>query len=91
MPSGRLDKATDKAPAVIITLASVHDKLTVVWAHKGLKGTQFGLDEDLTPAQQTQKRTAWATFKEAKEAGERVYWHGADLHINHKVVNSPTA
>ncbi len=72
MPSGQLDKATDKAPAVIITLASVHDKLTVLHARKGLQGTQLGLDEDLTPAQQAQKRAAWATFKEAKKAGERV-------------------
>ncbi len=36
MPSGRLDKATDKAPTVIIMLASVHDKLTVLRARKGL-------------------------------------------------------
>ncbi len=36
MPSGRLDNATDKAPAVIITLASVHDKLTVLHARKSL-------------------------------------------------------
>jgi hypothetical protein len=36
MPSGRLHKATDKAPTVIITLTSVHDKLTVVCARKGL-------------------------------------------------------
>jgi len=91
MPSGRLDKAINKAPAIIITLASVHDKLMVLRACKGLQGTQLGLDKDLTPAQQAQKRTAWATFKEAKEAGEWVYWRGADLYINHKVVNSPTA
>jgi tRNA G10 N-methylase Trm11 len=50
MLSGRLDKATDKAPVVIITLASVHDKLTVLHARKGLQGTQLGLDKDLTPA-----------------------------------------
>jgi predicted secreted hydrolase len=87
---GQLDKAIDKAPTVIITLASIHDKLTVLRAHKGLQGTQFGLDEDLTPAQQAQKQVVWATFKEAKEVGEWVYWHGADLYINHKVVNSPT-
>jgi hypothetical protein len=49
MLSGRLDKATDKAPAIIITLASVHDKLTVLCARKGLQGTQLGLDKDLTP------------------------------------------
>jgi hypothetical protein len=52
MPLGRLDKATDKAPAVIITLASVHDKLTVLRTRKGLQGTRLGLDEDLTPTQQ---------------------------------------
>jgi hypothetical protein len=91
MPSRQLDRATDKALAIIITLASVHDKLTVLHARKGLQGTQIGLDEDLTLAQQAQKRTAWATFKEAKEAGERVYWCGADLYINHKVVNFPIA
>jgi hypothetical protein len=50
MSSGRLDKATDKALTVIITLASVHDKLTVLRACKGLQGTQLGLNEDLTPA-----------------------------------------
>jgi hypothetical protein len=51
MPSGRLDKAIDKAPVVIITLASVHDKFTVLRACKGLQGIQLGLDENLTPAQ----------------------------------------
>ncbi len=91
MLSRRLDKATDKAPAVIIMLASVHDKLTVLHTRKGLHGTQLGLNEDLTSAQQAQKQATWATFKEAKEAGERIYWHGADFYINHKVVNSPTA
>jgi hypothetical protein len=55
MPSGRLDKATYKAPTVIITLTSVHDKLTVLCSRKGLQGTQLGLDEDLIPAQQAQK------------------------------------
>jgi len=49
MPSGRLDKAIDKAPTVIITLALVHDKFTVLRACKGLQGTQLGLDKDLTP------------------------------------------
>jgi len=49
---GQLDKATNKALVVIIMLASVHDKLTVLHARKGLQGTQLGLDEDLTPAQQ---------------------------------------
>jgi hypothetical protein len=39
MPSGRLDKATNKAPAVIIMLASVHDKLMVLHIRKGLQGT----------------------------------------------------
>jgi hypothetical protein len=52
MSSGRLDKANDKAPTIIITLTSVHDKLTVPHAHKGLQGTQLGFDEDLTLAQQ---------------------------------------
>jgi hypothetical protein len=56
MPSGRLNKAIDKASAVIIMLASVHDKLMVLRARKGLQGTQLGFDEDLTPAQQGQKR-----------------------------------
>ncbi len=91
MPSGRLDKATDKASVVIIMLASVHDKLMVLRTRKGLQGIQLGLNEDLTPTQQAQKRAAWATFKEAKEAGEQVYWCGADLYINHKVVNFLTA
>jgi hypothetical protein len=50
MPSGRLDKATDKAPTVIITLASVHDKFMVLRTRKGLHGTQLGLYEDLTLA-----------------------------------------
>ncbi len=49
---GRLNKATDKAPVVIITLASVHNKLTVLRTRKGLQGTQLGLNEDLILAQQ---------------------------------------
>jgi hypothetical protein len=36
MPLGRLDKATNKTPAIIITLASVHDKLIVLRTRKGL-------------------------------------------------------
>jgi hypothetical protein len=36
---GRLDKVTDKALVVIIMLASVHDKLTVLRVRKGLQGT----------------------------------------------------
>ncbi len=63
----------------------------VLRARKGLQGTQLGFYEDLTLAKQAQKQAARATFKEAKEAGERVYWRGANLYINHKVVNSPTA
>jgi hypothetical protein len=51
----------------------VHDKLTVLRIRKGLQGIQLRLNEDLTPAQQAQKQAAWATFKEAKEASERVY------------------
>jgi hypothetical protein len=51
MLSGRLDKAIDKAPAVIITLALIHDKLTVMRARKGLQGTRLGFDEELTPVQ----------------------------------------
>jgi hypothetical protein len=39
MLSRRLDKAIDKALAFIITLASIHDKLTVMCARKGLQGT----------------------------------------------------
>jgi hypothetical protein len=91
MPLGQLDKATDKAPTVIIMLASVHDKLMVLRARKGPQGTQLGFNEDLTLAQQAQKQVAWATFKEAKKAGKWVYWREANLYINHKVVNSPTA
>jgi len=51
MPLGWLDKAIDKALAIIITLASVHDKFTVLRARKGLQGIQLRLDEDLTPVQ----------------------------------------
>jgi hypothetical protein len=39
MPSGRLDKASNKAPVIIITLASIHNKLTVLHVRKGLQGT----------------------------------------------------
>jgi hypothetical protein len=48
MSSGRLDKAANKALAIIITLASVHEKLIVLRARKGLQGTQLGFDKDLT-------------------------------------------
>jgi hypothetical protein len=58
----------------------------VLRARKGLQGTQLGLDDDLTPTQQTQKRAAWATFKEAKAAGKRAFWRGAELYVNNLLV-----
>jgi predicted secreted hydrolase len=60
--------------------------------YKTTQGTAFTRLENVSMATKNWLRiTAWATFKEAKEAGERVYWRGADLYINHKVINSPTA
>jgi hypothetical protein len=71
MLSRRLDKATDKALAAIITLASVHDKFTVLRAHKGLQGTQLGFDEDLTPAQQAQKELLGPPSRRPKRMANR--------------------
>jgi len=74
MPLRQLDKVTDKTPVVIITLASIHDKLTTLRTRKNLQGTQLGLDEDLTPAQQAQKQVVWTTFMEAKLEELELLW-----------------
>jgi len=68
--------------AVLVTFAIVEDKKVVCQNCVALKGTHWGLEEDLTKQQQEQKRASWHLFEKAKAKKMKAYWRGADLYIN---------
>jgi predicted secreted hydrolase len=68
--------------AVLVTFATVEDKKDVFQNHVILKGTHWGLEEDLTKQQQEQKRASWHLFEKAKAEKKKAYWRGVDLYIN---------
>jgi hypothetical protein len=68
--------------AVLVTFATAEDRKVVFQNRVILKGTQWGLEEDLTKQQQEQKRASWHLFEKAKADKMKAYWHGADLYIN---------
>lgn len=76
----------DVPAPVLIEFATAEDRLTVLKARRKLQGTRWGLEEDLTPLQQSKKRAAWPAFKEAKAAGKKAYWRAEKLFINDREV-----
>ena len=68
--------------AVLVTFVTTEDRKVVFQNHVVLKGTRWGLEEDLTKQQQEQKRASWHLFEKAKAEKKKAYWHGADLYIN---------
>lgn len=71
--------------AITITLETPEMRNKVLRAKKRLAGKPWGLDEDLTPQQQAQRKAGWTAFKEAKEAGLPAYWKGGDLYVEHRL------
>ncbi len=68
--------------AVLVTFATAEDRKVVFQNRVVLKGTHWGLEEDLTKQQQEQKRASWHLFEKAKVEKMKAYWRGADLYIN---------
>jgi hypothetical protein len=68
--------------AVLVTFATTEDIKVVFRNRVILKGTHWGLEEDLTKQQQEQKRASWHLFEQAKVEKKKAYWRGADLYIN---------
>ncbi len=67
---------------VLVTFATAEDRKVVFQNRVILKGTHWGLEEDLTKQQQEQKRASWHLFEKAKADKMKAYWRGADLYIN---------
>jgi hypothetical protein len=59
--------------AVLVTFAIVEDRKVVCQNHVALKGTHWGLEEDLTKQQQEQKRASWHLFEKAKAEKKKTY------------------
>jgi hypothetical protein len=65
--------ATGMPPsAMLLKFATSEDCQATLQGCKGLAGTKLGLNEDLTPPQQTCKSKLWPLFKEAKAVGKHV-------------------
>jgi hypothetical protein len=83
-----ISKKTETKPgivhtrAVLVTFATTEDKKAVFQNCVVLKGTHWGLEEDLTKQQQEQKRASWHLFEKAKAENMKAYWRGVDLYIN---------
>ncbi len=73
---------TVRTRAVLVTFATAKDRKAVFQNLIVLKGTHWGLEEDLTKQQQEQKRASWHLFEKAKAEKKKAYWRGADLYIN---------
>jgi len=73
---------TVRTQAVLVTFAIVEDRKVVCQNCVALKGTHWGLEEDLTKHQQEQKRASWHLFEKAKAEKKKAYWRGADFYIN---------
>eukprot|EP00899_Mesostigma_viride_P020029 jgi/Mesvir1/28027/Mv26194-RA.1 len=89
----RLPHSRDKAapPPVLLTFSSPEDKQRFLSRRKRLHDLTWTLDDDLTPAQQQQRRDLWPEYLRHKQDPQKpkVYWRGGDLMINHKMWTPP--
>eukprot|EP00899_Mesostigma_viride_P021597 jgi/Mesvir1/29439/Mv26067-RA.1 len=89
----RLPHSRDKAatPPVLLTFLSPEDKQRFLSRRKRLHDLTWTLDDDLTPAQQQQRRDLWPEYLRHKQDPQKpkVYWRGGDLMINHKMWTPP--
>ena len=76
-------------PLVLLTFRTLAERALFFSRRKELAGTSWGLDEDLTPAQQQQRRALWGTFIEKRQEFPGVYWRGGDLNVNHRLWRPP--
>jgi hypothetical protein len=67
---------------MLLKFTTNEDHQVTLQGCKGLAGTKLGLDEDLTPTQQTCKSELWPLFKEAKVTSKHAFWHAAELFVD---------
>ena len=82
----RLPRSRDKVgpPPVLLTFRSIADRARFFARRKKLEGSPWSLDDDLTPAQQQQRRDQWPDFIRHKTSPEKpkAFWRGGDLYLN---------
>jgi hypothetical protein len=64
---------TRRTRAVLVTFATTKDRKVVCQNRVALKGTRWGLEEDLTKQQQEQKKASWHMFEKAKAEKKKAY------------------
>eukprot|EP00899_Mesostigma_viride_P008877 jgi/Mesvir1/17991/Mv26531-RA.1 len=80
-------------PPVVLTFSDITARVRFLSRRKKLVDTSWSLDDDLTPAQQQQRRDQWPDYIRHKTNPEKpqVYWRGGDLYVNKKLWKPPRA
>ena len=90
-PSRTYAAATAPRPALLLLkFKSAEARSAVFRARAKLAGTTWGLDEDLTPVQQQQRKALQPQFQEARKAGKRPRWKGGELFVDGRPVRPST-
>ena len=83
----------NKACAVIITFASVQDRLDTLRAKAALNRDEstkgYSIHEILSPEEQAQKNAMWQTFLQARRERRRASFRGCNLYIDGQLVPGP--
>jgi hypothetical protein len=74
--------APPRPALLLLKFKSVEARSAVFRARAKLAGTAWGLDEDLTPLQQQQRKALQPQFLEARKAGKRPQWKGGELFVD---------
>ncbi|KAK9815989.1 hypothetical protein WJX74_007453 [Apatococcus lobatus] len=82
-----------KARAVIITFASVQDRLGTLRAKAALNKQEstkgYSIHEILSPEEQMQKNAMWQTFLQARKDRRRASFRGCNLYVDGQLVLGP--
>jgi hypothetical protein len=84
------DPARNRLRPVVMTFTSATMQTTIFKARKHLAGTNWGLDDDLTPLQQSQRKALQPQWLEAHKAGKRLRWKGDELFVDGHPVKPTT-
>jgi hypothetical protein len=84
------DPACNRLRPVVMTFTSAATRTAVFKARKHLAGTKWGLDDDLTPLQQSQRKALQPQWLEARKAGKRLRWKGGELFVDGHPVKPTT-
>ncbi|CAK9860952.1 unnamed protein product [Sphagnum jensenii] len=80
------DPAPNRLRPVVMTFTSAVTQTAVFKARKHLAGTKWGLDDDLTPLQQSQRKALQPQWLDAK----RLRWKGDELFVDGHPVKPTT-